>query len=387
MIQSQPARPQPPPSSPAKPDSTRYVVLDALRGIGALMVVFGHYHFEIWPNKNTFMSHSSGYLVVDVFFILSGFVLAHAFYEKPNYDFWSVAKKRVFRMWPLHVVVVAVMAALMTVKGTNVSELGLGLNLLLLHNIGIGEWWTNSINYPSWSLSVELVVNIAIGLLLALIPSRRVSNFALAAISAVSAAILFLTVENLDLQTQNVLGVVNTGLLRGFMSFPLGILVYRLFAARKPFFEKSSLSRDLLVAFLIVAVMATFCLPGRGKIDFLYIPFYAVAILFLASPGAFWTRIFGRFKFLGDISFAVYIVHMLPLKIMKFVPFWPQDYVTGLVIAWVLSVGLAIPAHYIFERPVYDWLNKRYGRAKSRKAAQNRSLPAHKEARAHISAE
>lgn len=342
------------------PTGPRFIVLDAVRGIGALLVIFGHYHFELWPEVNSFIINSSGHLVVDVFFLLSGFVLAHAFYDKPSFHFWEYAKKRIFRLWPLHVVTFIACATIMYMAGDPISEKGLLLNLVLLHNIGIGDWSTNSFNYPSWSLSVELVANMAVGLIILAIPNRRWNSAVLIAMILISATILFFTVENLDQHARNVLEVVNTGLLRGFVSFPLGILAYRVFTAHRAWFDCDSVLRSICVGVMMVVLLATFCLPVPDRVDFLYLPFYAIAITMLASPGAFWEGLLGRFRILGTISFAMYVVHMIVLKIMEEIPFWPQDYVIGLLIAWVLSVALAAFAHYKIERPSYTWLTKHW---------------------------
>ena len=350
------------PALNAAPTGPRFVVLDAVRGIGALLVIFGHYHFELWPEKTSFIINSSGHLVVDVFFLLSGFVLAHAFYDKPEFHFWSYAKKRFFRLWPLHVVTFIACASIMYFAGDPISEKGLLLNFALLHNIGIGDWSTNSFNYPSWSLSVELVANMLVGLIILAIPSRRWNSLVLVGLILVSATILFFTVENLDQHARNVLGVVNTGLLRGFISFPLGILAYRFFTAHRDWFDRSSVIRSIGVGFLAILLLATFCLPVPNRVDFLYLPFYAVMIMVLASPGAFWEKLLSRFRILGTLSFAMYVVHMIVLKIMAEIPFWPQDYLGGLLVAWALSIALAAFAHYKIERPSYAWLSKQWGK-------------------------
>ncbi|ABI76943.1 acyltransferase family protein [Hyphomonas neptunium ATCC 15444] len=340
------------------PQGPRFIVLDAVRGIGALLVIFGHYHFELWPEVNSFIISSSGHLVVDVFFLLSGFVLAHAFYDKPSFNFWEYAKKRVFRLWPLHVVTFIACAVIMFWAGDPISEKGLLLNFVLLHNIGIGDWSTNSFNYPSWSLSVELVANMVVGLIILAIPNRRWNSAILAGLILLSATILFFTVENLDQHARNVLGVVNTGLLRGFISFPLGILAYRFFTTHRAWFDRTSVLRSIWIGFLAVVLLATFCLPVANRVDFLYLPFYAFMIMVLASPGAFWEGVLSRFRILGTLSFAMYVVHMIVLKIMEQIPFWPQEYVAGLFVAWALSIALAAFAHYKIERPSYAWLTR-----------------------------
>lgn len=370
----------PPPTvaNAAKPAGVRFEVLDASRGIGAFLVILGHYNAELWAHRPTFITHSSGYLVVDVFFLLSGFVLAHAFFEKSDFNFWEFTKKRIFRLWPLHMATLIGFTLLMILAGDPINKKGFVLNTVLLHNIGIGDWRVVEFNYPSWSLSVELVSNIIVGAMLLAIPSKRVSSILLAAISIASATILFLTVDHLDQQTRNVYGVFNTGLLRGFITFPLGILAYRLFTAKRHWFESTSPAYTVFVGLLVVVFFTTLCIPGRAKTDFIYFPLYAVVIMVMASPGPFWTRHLGRFRFLGTISFALYMVHMLVLKVMEEVPFWPHDYYAGMVVVLALSVICAVVAHYAIEKPAYDWMTQAFSRRKNKPAALQEAHAAQK---------
>jgi peptidoglycan/LPS O-acetylase OafA/YrhL len=61
---------------------------------------------------------------------------------------------------------------------------------------------------------------------------------------------------------------------------------------------------------------------------------------------------------------------MIVLKIMAEIPFWPQDYLGGLLVAWALSIALAAFAHYRIERPSYAWLSRHWG-----KPPEGKSLP------------
>lgn len=342
----------------AYPRPRRFIALDGLRGIGALLVIFGHYNGELWLERDSFIFSSSAYLVVDIFFLLSGFVLAHAFYDKPDFGFWHFVKRRAFRLWPLHLATLAAFALIMYFCGDPIDGQALLLNILLLHNVGIGDWVLSGFNYPSWSLSVELAANLVVAGIILAIPDRRLNTLVLAMVSLCCAALLFFTVPNLNLHTQNLFGFVNTGLLRCFITFPMGILAYRLFTARRSWFEHTSWLHAVFIGALIAGILATLCLPGQSRKDLLYLGFYGFAIMFLASPGPFWTAALGRLRWLGDISFAVYLVHMVVLKLMKEIPFWPHDYLTGLIIAWCLSIALGALAHYMIERPCYSRLTR-----------------------------
>lgn len=349
----------------------RFVALDALRGIAALIIIGIHYDWYAWPEitSQTLIGRSGGYLGVDFFLILSGFVLAHAFYEKASPDLWTFFKKRIFRFWPLHIVTLLATVALMIATSEPINGEGLLLNVLMLHSLGYGDWEL-SFNLPSWTLSVELAVNMLFGALILLVPNRRLNGALMLLISLVSGAILVVFLRELDANKGNVLGILNLGLLRGMLDFPLGILAYRLFAAHQSWLTRTSLLHTLFVGLLLTLFLAVLFLPGHGRRDFAYLGIFVLLVLFAANPGPFWIRVLSPLRFLGDISFAVYLIHCVIIRTMLL--FWPHpsDYVTGLFIVYALTIALSALVHYRFERPAYDWLVARWARKPRPRALQ-----------------
>jgi peptidoglycan/LPS O-acetylase OafA/YrhL len=354
------AIPHPLPSRPAS-SGLRFEGLDALRGIGAPLVVYGHYTLMVRPFGESFLWHTSAYLLVDVFFILSGFVLAHAFFDKANFDFWEFTKKRVFRLWPVHMVTLTAMILLLVLAGDPVYKKGVALNVLMLHNIGIGGHPMVWINPPSWSLSVEFVTNLVVGGLVLAIPDRRLNSIILSGLCVASATILFFTVDNLDTAVANVHGFINTGMLRGTFTLTMGILAYRFYIANRLWFERTSLLRTGIVGVLLTFFFVSLFAPG-GEIetDLLYLVTYTLLILAMANPGPFWMPIMLQFRFLATISFALYMVHMFVLRLMLEVQIWTYNYYTGLFVAFALSIPLAALIHFQVERPCYAWMTRRW---------------------------
>lgn len=360
------------PAQTHKPAKLRFDGLDCARGTFAYLVLLGHYNAEVFPELDTFTKFASTYLAVDLFFLLSGFVLTHAYFDRPNFRLWDFTKQRIFRLWPLHMATLLGFLALMLLAGDDVNWIGFALNVLLLHNIGIGDWDMVGFNYPSWSLSVEFVANLVVAALFVLVPGRRWNSLMLACISTACAVILYFNYSSLDLQLSNVFTVVNAGLLRCTMTFTAGILAYRFFRANQAWFERTSTPRNVIYGVLLVAFLATLCIPGRNKIDFLYVGFYFIVLLILANPGPFWMKVFAPTRFLGDIAFSLYMVHMLVVKALKEFYIWPYDYLTGLAIIVVVSTPLAFAAFHWIERPSYTWLNNRW---RSSSAAKRKSVP------------
>lgn len=156
----------------------RFVYLDFLRFAFAMVVFFGH--------AKAYLALPKAELAVDYFFILSGFVLTHAYKDRvlaPQF-LASFIRDRVARLYPLHLATLAVLVFFniwfLEVTNGQWLEQGwsyqdgrtytLSLSLLLLNNVGLtpsGPSW----NAPAWSISVELWVNILLAVLA--VVSRR----------------------------------------------------------------------------------------------------------------------------------------------------------------------------------------------------------------------
>ncbi len=154
--------------------------LTALRGIAAIWIVLHHF----WPQTDSPVPFviAKGYLAVDLFFILSGFVL-YLVYSKAladgEFEYKRFLVKRFARLYPVHIVTL-LLAALILCLGPSLGFAGrtlpydfgqmIFLHATLLHAWGITE--TGGLNYPSWSLSAEAFAY-ALFPLLALFISRR----------------------------------------------------------------------------------------------------------------------------------------------------------------------------------------------------------------------
>jgi acyltransferase len=170
-----------------------YDLLDGLRGVAALMVIFYHV-FEAFATSPIDQRFNHGYLAVDFFFILSGFVIGYAYDDRwktmTTKDF---IKRRLIRLHPM-VVLGAVLGVIAFCiqgcekwDGTQVSismvMLALLINLFLIPAVpgsgpeirGNGEMYP--LNGPSWSLFFEYIGNIMYALFI-----RRMSTKALTAL-------------------------------------------------------------------------------------------------------------------------------------------------------------------------------------------------------------
>lgn len=270
----------------------RFTALDSWRGICALIVAL--FHFPLVGAVKAFPAVAHGYLFVDFFFVLSGFVIATAYEDRLTDEDagWRFVIRRFGRLWPLHALMLAVFVLAAVAKGEfgDDERHSLGAvftNLALVHGLGVHDDLTW--NGPSWSISVEAVLYLLFALL-APMPKRVV----------VYAAFLVIGVVVLAFRAPN--GMASTfdfGAFRGLAGFFMGVLLTR-FAAR-----------DLGTAGEIFAVLLAGTFVWLGKLTLLSpFVFGLVVYVFAYSSGAVGRTLTVKpAVLLGDWSYSVYMVH------------------------------------------------------------------------------
>jgi peptidoglycan/LPS O-acetylase OafA/YrhL len=291
----------------APPGIERFVQLDALRFFFALVVVLFH------TTRGTIGPVHGGY-AVDFFFILSGFVLSHALVGRPM-TAGEFTWARVARLYPLHLVtlgwLICLVSKTMTDPPPNYLFDALGLNVVLLQ----GVWALNvqAWNFPSWSISVEFVVNV-----LLLYPIVRMRSVLVAAVVAfLSWLVVLLTWGPVfdDFTVQSVRGThLAGGLLRGAGGILLGYLLYEAYLVLQPRRVTGELATRLATTFECVGMIGlVWCLWSGGTgWDLLPMPLSALLILQMATrPGHVSRLLQGRpFAHLGNISYSIYLIHI-----------------------------------------------------------------------------
>lgn len=298
----------------------RFEVLDAWRGVCALLVALEHINIDCVLHRNALIHH--GYRFVDFFFVLSGFVIAHAYRERLQRgasDVWKFLVRRVGRLWPLHAMVllgfigfeIAILAAnhLHVPTGraafTEHDTLGsLPANLLLVHSWGFlhhPSW-----NVPSWSISTELLAYAAFAGICALFARTRAIDLVAALVLAGSAAVVIVAAP---------LGMRSTfdfGIFRCLFGFMTGVLVRRLW-------ERAPLRVGTVGELVVLAIVGTaVILLPEGPAALLVTPAFALAIwVFASENGACSTALRGRIpRALGAWSYSLYMVHALILLVI-----------------------------------------------------------------------
>ena len=326
-------------------NSRRYVALDGLRGLAAIAVALFHLDPELVP---------SGYLAVDFFFVLSGFILT-VVYEGQfagGLTWRRFMALRAARLYPLFLVGMALSSAFV-IQGILRNSTGhmplaafvraAAFNYLMLPSPFDGEMFP--FNPPAWSLMAEVAANFAMGIWLIRLRSGLVWVMAAAVV-----ALWFL-----DARATGGGMTLLHGLVRTLVSFTAGMLVARVTGGRR--------GRPGWPALLPLAALALLlcCQPGsaRRAYDLVVVLVAFPAIVLLASRHDL-PRIPGVLAaFIGEVSYALYSVHTPIVHAVQFagralhlpaaaVP--PLFVATGLALAWITVVAFDVPVRRLLAR-------------------------------------
>ena len=163
-----------------------YNILDGLRGVAALTVVCFHL-FEAYATSHLDQRINHGYLAVDFFFILSGFVIGYAYDDRwTKMTVGEFLKRRFIRLHPMVVIGALIGAVMFYFQGCSVWDVStVSVGALLLATLmnallipatpgaeirGVGEMYP--LNGPSWSLFFEYIGNILYAFFIRLLPTR-----------------------------------------------------------------------------------------------------------------------------------------------------------------------------------------------------------------------
>lgn len=350
-----------------------YELLDGLRGVAALLVVWYHL-FEAFATSPVDQRFNHGYLAVDFFFLLSGFVIGYAYDERwgRGLRMRDFIKRRLIRLHPMVVLGALLGTAAFFVQGsvrwngepvsTDMVLAALLCGLLLIpawpgagYEVrGNGEMYP--LNGPGWSLFFEYLGNLLYMLLLRRLPTRWLTL--LVALTGTALAAFAIG----DLSGYGHLGVGWTlagnnfpgGMLRLLFAFPAGLLLARRFrpVRIRGAFWLCSLSLALLLAMPYVGSEQNHLF--NGLYDTLCTLLLFPLLLWLGASGratdAATARICG---FLGDVSYPLYMVHY-PSMYLFYAWLWGHGYTFSEVwpVAAALFAGNILLAWFVLK--IYD---------------------------------
>lgn len=356
-----------------------YPILDGLRGVAALTVVAFHI-CEAHATSRFDQIINHGYLAVDFFFLLSGFVIGYAYDDRwNNMTTGNFFRRRLERLQPMVVMGSIIGAALFYFQASvywpviatvpvwkMLLVMVIGFTMIPLPlSMDIRGWnETYPLNGPAWSLFFEYLVNLLYALFI-----RKFSRTLLSVLVLLAGvALVHYTVTG---GTGDVIGgwsldaaQLRIGFTRVAFPFFAGLLLFR--TARLTRVK----SAFLWCSLLLVSVLA---IPRIGSEEHLWMNgLYDALSIILIFPLIIYLGASGRLaggasrklcKFFGDISYPIYITHY---PIIYIYTAWAKDnnislregYPIGLLV-FVSSIALAYACLKWYDEPMRAWLQKK----------------------------
>lgn len=363
-----------------------YAILDGLRGVAAIMVLFFHI-LEVYSHgdhSKQIINH--GYLAVDFFFLLSGFVIAYAYDDRwGKMTLKDFFKRRVIRLHPM-IVIGSIIGGLLyyfqaspdmwpTISDTPLWKVVVVM-LIGCTLIPVGKYfdirgWAemHPLNGAAWSLFFEYIANIVYAFVLRHL--SKVVTLVLAVIAAAFTIHFAFTNPNGDIIggwsiSDPDLAQLKIGFIRLAFPFLAGIVLARM--AKLKYTNNAFLWCSLLLIVL-------FSVPRLGNMETSawMNPLYECICLIILFPFIVWLGAGGKVKgekankickFLGDISYPLYITHFPIICVyMAWVvnngytleESWPYGLMTALI-----SVVVAYASMKLYDIPVREWLRKKF---------------------------
>ena len=361
-------------------------ILDGMRGAAALMVVWYHV-FEgfAFASGGAIETFNHGYLAVDFFFMLSGFVISYAYDERwgKGLSVGNFFKRRLIRLHPM-VVMGAIIGTVSFLLGGSLrwdgetTSFGWVLMAMLMGMSLIPAWpgagydvrgngEMYSLNGPTWSLFFEYIGNILYAVFI-----RKLSGKGLALLAAVlGVALGWFAIS--DVSGYGMIGVGWTldavnffgGLIRMLFPFTLGMVLARNFKPVKVRGIFWIAAAVLFVLFSVPYIPACGEICLNGAYEFLCILLVFPALIWLGASGATTDKFStATCNFLGAISYPLYVVHypvmylfyqwLIKEKIYTLGECWP-------VVLCVMGISLALAwlSLKFWETPVRKWLGNK----------------------------
>lgn len=294
----------------------RLTTLTGIRGVAAVWVVVFHaYPFagELlgWPMRWQIPVVRSGFLAVDLFFVLSGFVLSNAYSERFYHNFRSSLGEflfaRVCRIFPLHWVCLTAFFLLVMYFPHHWWGPGPFTLSALVASVGLVQNWIPSTamawNHPTWSLSAEWFAYLLFPFLVPVINRLKDRRLALAG-SFLSLLLLYAALVVTDSGTLNHVGPA--GIVRCLCEFSAGVLAWKAVSAEAR--KDRTLAEVCTVLGMAILALAV-ATPRMERLA----PFaFVMLVVGCALSSRIATCLFGGrgIVFLGEISFSIYLVHV-----------------------------------------------------------------------------
>lgn len=365
--------------------SNNIAIHHSLRGVAALLVVFYHMK-DISHDKGASIDlatsfFSRGYIWVDLFFILSGFILSFVYIKSMTYTPHKMEKTKEFlisrfaRIYPLHITTLLLLLCINILShyifssndifSERMSPESLATNILLVHSWGFHE--THTWNIPSWSVSTEVFAYLLFPILLHIFSKRiALSNTVYLTISIAFYIFIFYNYGSIE-------GGSGTHISRCIAGFLLGMTIFNIY---------NKLGTGSII---LINSMQAICTLGIlfslhfGFHDALIVLLFALLIYFTSDNKGILLPIMSSrpLAYMGSLSYSIYLIHWLVYELYwlygKFVfsgiasTYSPINVtILKYTIFFLLTIALSFLSYKFIEIPTQRYIKLSYSKHRSK---------------------
>lgn len=358
-------------------DNNKLYSIQAMRGIAALLVVL--FHSRVYLNNVYSQSNlgdllfSFGYLGVDLFFIISGFIITHATYNKTQDSGFKYISKRLFRIYPAYIVALALLCVM---RGLDFSSFQLtggytleniikSLFFIPLNFDAQGPYYGYSLLIVAWTLTYEVIFYAIFFIGMSINHRFRA---AITSVLIISCYIITCIVnKNFELDprhyTYNIkfIEIVANPIM---LNFVLGMVAYYIFNKSIKIKHKTILPASYITLSISILLLASGKFTGHGINKFGIISFLGfMSIVFMIESSN--TQIHKWLLFLGNISYSLYLSHVvIILSLEKYKTSFPligeTEGFSKVIGILIYSLILSSLMFYFVEKPSTKILRKYY---------------------------
>ncbi|MCX0500929.1 acyltransferase family protein [Erwinia billingiae] len=327
--------------------------LTAIRGVFALYVAVYH----IFPRSNSFIAN--GYLSVDLFFILSGFIMSYVYQFTFSSgvsieSYTKFLKGRIARIYPLYFFLIVIISILYIINGIKTPSLKEYSSLFLFFQ----SFYVvpNNLISHAWSIAVEVLAYFSFPFVIHKLMGNK--------ISAAIFPVIYMSFGGLALVSMNGywgpmdVGVGFLAIVRCLCEYGLGIVGY-IFTIRYQHKLTPIITESILITSLVISFSA---LNNRGY-DLVAIAAFALIIPTLSKSRGYVSYLLSvkPMVYLGEISYSIYLVHYPLCRQLVLIPTWIHNK-TGLLdvnsIALIMTIIISIFTYHIIEVPCRNLIKR-----------------------------
>ena len=336
------------------------------RFIAAISIVVFHYGNNCYLFNNEYISFifEQANIGVSYFFILSGFVMIIAYGNREKVNFIEYIKNRLARIYPVYLLAIFLILGVSLFQNINKSD-------LLLNLFMIQSWIPQkalTINYPGWSLSVEMFFYISFPFLMNKIYSKK--NLKFTSISIISFWLISQIIFHLIIY--EILKVPNYSIkdmfyypLMHFNEFLIGNLAGLFFINK---LKNNQKCHFVYIVFFLILLILLLRFPiglnfHNGLLAIVFVPL----IILISLSDNLITKYFQKrvYVFLGEISFGIYILQapvwiiFSDYRMLKYLGLNKEvDFTISFLIRLLILISVSALSYLYFEKPTRKLIKK-----------------------------